>query len=96
MESRRPRDEKAKEFAAQVRLIVKDEAKKVFVTLTDDGVTVGKLQIHHSTKRIIDKVIKGDRGRHKLGESAESKIRAFVKSSLVHEFITKVSHSDSP
>jgi len=76
------------EFKAFVKKTVRQEVKDVFKSLADDGVQAGRLQISKSRNKIIKKVIAGDKGRHRTDEQNVEKMKSFVKSYLIHEYMS--------
>ena len=79
----------AQEFNHQVSKVVKEEALNTFASLDDEDITVGKIQIRKTRNKIVDRIIKGDKGRLKYSPEVEIKIRSYVKKYIIRHYITK-------
>jgi hypothetical protein len=83
------------EFLQFVKSIVKAEVKNVFKGLSEEGVQAGKKDIENSRKkysisRITKKIIVGDKGRRRMDPGSVDKIKAYIKSYLIHQFVPRV------
>lgn len=81
----------SEDFANYVGDLVKFELKQVILDLSEDGLTFGKIKIRSCKRKIVERVIRGDRIRHRSDSETERKIRAFVKQYLIHELLGKAS-----
>ena len=77
--------ESIEKFKNKVEKFVYKYSKRI-LTKDIDYAQVGKAEIHKSRKKIVNRIIAGDGGRHRYDAKALDKIKQFVKNTLLKQF----------